>query len=184
MPKGIVDYPHIKNLPYIFNPSHFTYVHHYRYTERLIKLSTACRRVMGLQFDEALERVGGFGPYQVVILLIGLLSDGLLAMVNIAYVFLAYEPKFGCGSEYAFPYVNATRLGKSNGTFSRETVPIWQVPYECDAYERNASSLGNLPNEDAEYTVQGACKSWVYDTTTIDTSLVTEVRVHHIVLSS
>ena len=128
---------------------------------------------MTVDFDEALGQAGGFGRYQILLLLVSLLADGLFGMNNIAYVFLAYEPKYECSANKL--YSNLT----SDPTHGNLSI-INGIGSPIDIDPCTVRSAQNLSLTSGQYSHEGQnggrCTEWTYDQTTVTKSIVMEVQ--------
>ena len=129
-----------------------------------------------MDFDEALDKVGGFNRYQFLMLISVLASEILSSCLNVGYVFLAFKPESRCrrvpdgngrvvNVSFTENYRNASTFSNATGVGDKE---------ECikAIYNRSQPDLHNFKTETVIFE---PCEAWIYDQTYTTRSLVTEV---------
>ena len=59
-------------------------------------------------FDTVLEDLGGFGRFQIILLILSLIASTIAAFNHVGYVFLVYKPSFDCRSDFNIESHNFT----------------------------------------------------------------------------
>ncbi len=131
------------------------------------------RAIEAMQFDDLYETVGVFGPYQKVKYLLLCFTNLLPPVMVYAWTFIAATPSFRCRTPF-------DDLLVSNLTSGSSYIPN---AVQCHASQRTISlkecqrcfQIVNISNNYGNVGELSACRSFVFDRTYYQSTLVEEV---------
>ena len=144
-----------------------------------------------MRFDDILEHIGVFGPYQLRMYLVLCIRPFISALITFSYVFLTGSSDHWCSTPDLDAVVNCTQwsLNEEECIEARKSIAIPVSPktgeylscvqYNLTGFEPDDWYPGWETANVTNLNVTMACDAgWMYDTSRFETTIITDVSIY------